>query len=140
MLHTDLLGGYGDNEVMEPIATLWERHKTGMRGYVAKRVGESDAIEDILQEVFVKAHSQLYGLKSPGSVAAWLFRIASNAIADHYRLKKLWIDLLDDLAAPQPERDQVAELATCLPHARPRFGWRRLGDRRVLQGGMLAKR
>jgi RNA polymerase sigma-70 factor (ECF subfamily) len=55
-----------------------------------------------------KAHTSLHTIKFPGGVTAWLYRIAANAIADHYRSRKPW----DDLAASEP--DHVAELAACL--------------------------
>ena len=99
---------------MAPIADVWQEHKTRMRGYIAKRVRESNAVDDILQDVFLKAHRSLHTVKSHGSVTAWLFRIAANAIADHYRAQQPWDELPDDLAAPEPERDYAAELATCL--------------------------
>jgi RNA polymerase sigma-70 factor (ECF subfamily) len=99
---------------MEPMADFWQEHRTRLRGYIAKRVRENDAVEDILQDVFLKAHTSLHTLKSHGSTASWLFRIAASAIADYYRSQKPWDELPDDLAAPEPERDYVTELATCL--------------------------
>ena len=93
---------------------FWQEYKTRLRGYIAKRVRESEAVDDILQNVFLKAHTSLHTIKSHGSIAAWLFRIAANAIADHYRSQKLWVELPEELAAPEPERNYVAELAACL--------------------------
>lgn len=96
------------------VGDLWSEHRAQLRGYIAKRVREPDAVDDILQEVFLKASEHLQALKSRGSVAAWLYRIAANAIADHYRLLRPWEELPDDAAAAEPERDYVAELAACL--------------------------
>lgn len=93
---------------------FWEEHKSRLRGYITKRVKDPDAVDDILQDVYLKAHTNLGGVKSRGSIASWLFRIASNAIADHYRAQKPWNELPEDIAAPELERDYVAELATCL--------------------------
>ncbi|WP_297921090.1 RNA polymerase sigma factor SigZ [Metallibacterium sp.] len=99
---------------MAPMPDFWQEHKTRLRGYIAKRVREHDAVDDILQDVFLKAHTNLHTVKSHGRIAAWLFRIAANAITDHYRSQKPWDELPDELAAPEPERDYVAELAACL--------------------------
>lgn len=71
-------------------------------------------MDDILQDVFLKAHKNLHALKSRGSVASWLFRIASNAIADHYRSQKPWVELPNELKLPENEYDPVGELAACL--------------------------
>lgn len=93
---------------------FWEQHKTRLRGYIARRVREREAVDDILQNVFIKAHTSLHTVKSHGSIAAWLFRIAANSIADHYRAHKPWDELSDELSAPEPERDYLSELAPCL--------------------------
>ena len=85
-----------------------------MRGYIAKRVRDRDAVDDIIQEVFLKVNASLHSVKSHGSISAWLYRIAANAIADHYRAQKPWEELPDEVAAPEPEQDLIAELATCL--------------------------
>lgn len=63
---------------------------------------------------FLKACNNLYTLKSRGSVAAGLLRIASNTVADHYRFRSTWIVLSDELESVEPEQDRVAELAGCL--------------------------
>ena len=93
---------------------VWQEHKSRLRGYIAKRVPDKDVVDDILQDVYLKAHTNLSRVKSKGSVTSWLFRIASNTIADHYRSQKPWDELPDELAASAPEDDYVSELATCL--------------------------
>ena len=99
---------------MAPMSDLWMEHRTRLRGYVAKRVRERDAVDDILQDVFLKAHASLHTVKSHGSLAAWLYRIAANAIADHYRRHRPSEGISAELAAPEPEIDYIAELASCL--------------------------
>lgn len=99
---------------MALMANFWQEHRSRLRGYIAKRVRDRDAVDDILQEVFLKVNASLYTVKSPGSISAWLYRIAANTIADHYRAQKPWEELPDEVAAPEPERDYIAELATCL--------------------------
>jgi RNA polymerase sigma-70 factor (ECF subfamily) len=96
------------------INDLWSEHRSRLRSYIAKRVRENGAVDDILQEVFLKASESLHSLKSRGSIAAWLYRIAANAIVDHYRSRKPWEELPADVAAPEAEPNYVAELATCL--------------------------
>ncbi|MDO8989697.1 MAG: RNA polymerase sigma factor SigZ [Sideroxyarcus sp.] len=101
---------------MTPITNLWQEYRSRLRNYIAKRVREREAVDDILQEVFLKVNANLHTVRSSGSIPAWLFRIAANAIADHYRSHKQWEALPDDdeLATPEKERDYIAELATCL--------------------------
>lgn len=99
---------------MTPMTDFWQEHRSRLRGYISKRVRDRDAVDDILQEVFLKVNAGLHGVKSPGSISAWLYRIAANTIADHYRAQQPWEELPDEVAAPEPERDYIAELATCL--------------------------
>jgi RNA polymerase sigma-70 factor (ECF subfamily) len=99
---------------MTPTLELWQEHKARLRAYIARRVRESDAVDDILQEVFLKAHASLHTVQSQGSLAAWLYRIAANAIVDHYRARQPLDELPEELAAPEPPPDPVGELASCL--------------------------
>lgn len=93
---------------------FWREHRARLRAFIARRVRDHDAVDDILQDVFIKAHTKLSTVRSRGSLASWLYRIASNAVADHHRSGKPWSELPGDLAAPEPEPDAVAELAGCL--------------------------
>lgn len=99
---------------MVPIADLWQEHKDRLRNYIVRRVRDRHVAEDILQDVFVKVHASLHTVTSPGSVSAWLFRVAANAIADHYRTHKPAEELPEDFSAPEQERNYVSELASCL--------------------------
>ncbi|MGZ3241788.1 MAG: RNA polymerase sigma factor SigZ [Burkholderiaceae bacterium] len=99
---------------MQPITTLWNEHKTRLRSYISKRVRQSDAVDDILQEVFLKAYTNIHTIKSVGSITAWLYRITANEIIDYYREQKVWQlieELPTDLAQPKRERDYIMELA-----------------------------
>ncbi len=95
-------------------ADLWQEHKTRLHKYIARRVPDHHVADDILQEVFLKVHQGLANIREPGSVAAWLYRLASNAIADYYRSHRPAEELPENLAAPKKNRDYTAELASCL--------------------------
>lgn len=99
---------------MTSTPSFWHEYKARLRSYIINRVQDKHAADDILQEVFLKAHTNLQMVRTPGSIQSWLFRIAKNIIADHYRSQKRWVEIPEDLAAAELERDYVAELATCL--------------------------
>lgn len=113
-LHWDESGGGMPS--MMPIADLWQIYRSRLRDYIANRVREREVVDDILQEVFIKVQAGLHTVRSPGSVSAWLYRIAANSIADHYRAHKPWevLPADDELAAPEVRPDPVGELALCL--------------------------
>ncbi|HEV2381731.1 MAG TPA: sigma-70 family RNA polymerase sigma factor [Terriglobia bacterium] len=65
-------------------AQLYEANFDRVYAYIAVRVCNRDEAEDLTAEVFHKALAHLGSFESRGApFAAWLFRIAANAIADH---------------------------------------------------------
>jgi len=99
---------------MTSTSDFWTDHKTRLRNYIAKRVRDTNAVDDILQDVFVKAYTNLHDVKSHGSLTAWLYRIAANSIADHYRAEKPLEEISEELPMPELEPDYLGELASCL--------------------------
>ncbi len=64
-------------------AELYELHFQRVYAYIARRVGERSAVEELTSHVFQQALANLKSFKWRGApFAAWLFRIAANAIAD----------------------------------------------------------
>ena len=67
-------------------AELYELHYERIYSYVARRVGTRDAAEDITSEVFQQALANLGKYEWRGvPFAAWLYRIAANAITDRWQ-------------------------------------------------------
>ena len=94
----------------------WQNHKAQLRGYVSKRIDDADAVDDILQEVYIKASSNLHQLKSKGSLKSWLYRIAYNTIMDFYRARQPLDELPEELSVEEEDASDQAhkELAQCL--------------------------
>ncbi|MBI3995109.1 MAG: RNA polymerase sigma factor SigZ [Nitrospirae bacterium] len=57
----------------------------GLRAFIARRVSSPADVEDILQDVFLRIHKNIATVKRPGRLAAWIFQVTRNVIADHYR-------------------------------------------------------
>jgi RNA polymerase sigma-70 factor (ECF subfamily) len=65
---------------------LYERHFERVYAFVARRVQNRDAAEDLTSEVFHKALANLRSYQWRGApFGAWLIRIAANALADRAR-------------------------------------------------------
>jgi len=74
---------------------VYENYFALVYAYVARRVRNRDEAEDLTAEVFRKALASLPRFKWRGApFAAWLFRIASNMIADRSKrvAKEMWLD------------------------------------------------
>jgi len=65
---------------------LYERHFHRVYAYVARRAASRAEAEDVTSEVFEQAFRNLKKYEWRGlPFAAWLFRIAANALADAWR-------------------------------------------------------
>jgi RNA polymerase sigma-70 factor (ECF subfamily) len=66
-------------------AVLYDRYFDRVHGYVRVRIGDRAAGEDVTSEVFCRALAKLHAFRGRGPFAAWLFRIARNAVRDEQR-------------------------------------------------------
>lgn len=67
---------------------IWQEVHDGLRAFIATRVANEAEIEDILQEVFLRIHRKIEGLKDPRRIVSWVFQITRRVIVDHYRSPK----------------------------------------------------
>ena len=97
-------------EGAQDFAGLYDRNFTKVYNYVSYRVGDPASADDVAGRVFERALDRLetYDPKT-GPVEAWLFGIARNAVADHFRAKR-WLSWLPlDAFAERPDRDAKNE-------------------------------
>ena len=81
-------------------ADLYDRHFDRVWAYVAHRVRDRDAAEDVTSEVFHKALAGLPRFEWRGApFGAWLLRIAANAIVD--RAKRSAREVVDSDRVPE---------------------------------------
>ena len=67
-------------------AELYEEHFYRVYAYIARRVGDRHQAEDLTADVFREALAGIRNFEWRGvPFAAWLLRIASGTIADHFR-------------------------------------------------------
>lgn len=70
----------------EAFGEIYERYYNGVYRYIYYRVGEQTLAEDLTMEVFVKAMEAIDTYTFRGvPFSAWLYRIASNLVVDHFR-------------------------------------------------------
>jgi RNA polymerase sigma-70 factor, ECF subfamily len=66
----------------------WSFFQHELRGFVRKHVKDHALAEDIVHDVFIKAHNNLPRLKDPAKVTGWIYQITRNAIHDYFRKQK----------------------------------------------------
>ena len=118
-------------------ALLVDRYEAALRRYVRRLMGGNEAhVEDILQEVFIKAYVNLNDFDRSKAWAPWIYRIAHNEAFSFIRKQRAAPPLIDgddglllmariaDGAGPHEtwaERAQSKELHACLARLGPRY-------------------
>ncbi|MGY0219571.1 RNA polymerase sigma factor SigZ [Endozoicomonadaceae bacterium StTr2] len=94
----------------------WLEHKTRLKQYISSKVNDPETANDLLQDVYLKAHTRIHQLRSEDRISAWLHRIAYNVIMDYFRSQRLVDQLPEDLEMPFSDTAELAhqELAQCL--------------------------
>jgi len=75
-------------EVTTSLEAIWQQFARPLRGFIRKRIANEHDADDILQQVFLKIQTRLVTLRDTERLQSWLYRIARNAIVDHYRSKR----------------------------------------------------
>ena len=74
------------------LVELYSRYRKGVFNYALRLVGDNEAAEDILQEVFVAVWQGADGFRHHSSVKTWIFRIAHNQAVSLIRKQKRIIE------------------------------------------------
>lgn len=93
------------------LGRLFERHRLAIFNFLARTIGDRAAAEDLVQDVFVRVLKYRHTYRDDHVFTTWLFRIARNARADHYRRTQLsrTVPLLE-YDAPSQDEDASAAL------------------------------
>ncbi|MCZ6601429.1 MAG: sigma-70 family RNA polymerase sigma factor [Planctomycetota bacterium] len=93
---------------------IWDDFAVSLRSYLRRSAQDDPTAEDLLQEVFLRVHDRIDQLKDEERLAGWVFRIARNVVADHFRKRKPTAPLPDEIPATEPEDDGHSQLARWL--------------------------
>lgn len=112
------LDGSASSPEFACVSSAWRAHEGELLGYLRHRLSDTDAADDVLQDVFVKAMRHGRGFCTLDNPRAWLFQVARNALVDRARTAHPMEPLPegpDEAAAPPDEPlAPVDALAGCL--------------------------
>lgn len=99
----------------DTIALIYEQFRKPLLYYILKNVSNKNIAEDLLHEVFIKAHKNFDTLKEKEKIQSWLYKIASNTITDYFRKKRPNNINNEDLFFEEQDEESVLnELSCCL--------------------------
>ena len=99
-----------------------DQYSDQLRKYIAARI-EWPAVDDILQQVFLKAHQKLKTVNQDDAIKSWLYRITQHTIIDRYRKEHTWNhwtlsdqyrEVLEDDSSKIKEKRVIMNIASCL--------------------------
>lgn len=93
---------------------LWQEFSAPLRQFLRARTHSEADAEDLLQDVFVRIQKRLPGLREPAKLQGWVYRIARNAVIDHYRSRREHLPLDFELEAGDPAGRDVVDLSASL--------------------------
>jgi RNA polymerase sigma-70 factor (ECF subfamily) len=87
------------------MARFVELHSDAVYRFLRHRLDRRDALDDLVQEVFLSAWVSLPRFKGESEIRTWLLSIARHKLADHYRARLRGRDLSQDF---EDEKGPVA--------------------------------
>ena len=97
-----------NRQIFDEMYDQWKGH---IYRYLVHYVGSVSDVEDLFQEVWLKAYSQCDHLRDSQRARAWIFRIARNCAFDHLRKnrRKTQVWVLSDLAMSPQDENAILE-------------------------------
>lgn len=101
---------------------LVNKYERALYYHILKMIKNKNKVEDLVQEVFVKAFDNLTSYNTNYAFSTWLYRIATNHTIDYLRKKKL-----QTLSIDEPVKSHDSEMKMQLPDASAQT------DRKIIQ-------
>lgn len=88
---------------------IWTEFSNQLKNFIYRKVSDTSAADDILQDVFIKIHSNIDNLKDEQKVKGWIYQITRNSITDYYRKKRNSKAALKDIYSYEMFTDDESE-------------------------------
>lgn len=106
---------------LSPESYPWKNFTSRLRGYVRQRVAP-DEVDDVLGDILLRLVRHSKELAAADNAAAWMYRVAANAIIDHHRRRAAEARALSRAEAgdselsvdSDPDSSASADLAKCV--------------------------
>lgn len=67
------------------VEVIWQQFHHKLKSFISSKIHDDALTDDILQEVFLRIHSNIHTLKDETRLKSWIYQITRNLITDHYR-------------------------------------------------------
>ena len=73
---------------LDQLGLLFERHNRPLYGFFYRLTADGPISEDLVQNVFVRMIKYRHTYKGDGKFTTWMYHMARNLFADHYKKQK----------------------------------------------------
>ena len=91
---------------------IWMKVQAKLKAYIRMKIRDDASADDVLQEIFLKMHQNLHQLREEEKAEYWLFRIAQNAVNDHFRRRRDQYLQTPEPEAPPTEKEKQVQALT----------------------------
>lgn len=77
------------NRDEEAFKIIFHKYQRALRFHISRMVKDKGEIDDLVQDIFLKAFTHLASYNTSYAFSTWLYRIATNHTIDYLRKKKL---------------------------------------------------
>lgn len=81
---TELMLAVREGDLVQ-LGVLFERHHVGLFNFYLRLTGNRQLSEDLVQEAFIRILKYRKSFRQPGEFRPWLYKLARNAVAAHFR-------------------------------------------------------
>lgn len=67
---------------------IWAAYSEELRRFILSKTKDKVIVDDLLQEVFIKIHTKISGVKDIDKIKSWVFSVANNTVMDYFRAAK----------------------------------------------------
>ncbi len=114
--------------VKDEFSVVYDRHFSAVYRFIYYKTFHRERAEDLTGQVFMKAYEKYHTFDpAKGGARAWLYRIAGNAVADHYRRNRKTVSIHDvwdiagetDVALDHENREKLLALRKAMAELSP---------------------
>jgi RNA polymerase sigma-70 factor, ECF subfamily len=103
---------------MRTESDIWVNMVEPVRRFIRRRVRDEHLVDDLAQDVMLKAQIGLATAPTDDKLAAWMFQIARNTVIDFYRSPRsrghVALEQVDEPLSAEAESEIAASLTGCL--------------------------
>lgn len=104
------------------VTKLWNKLESNFRGYLIRQLDDQSAVDDILQDAFLKMYHKMDTLRDPLKAENWAFQIVRNTLMEHFQkrtkeFQKRQLALSMEIQGSAEDISKTETLASWLPDA-----------------------